>query len=375
MFLFIKKTIVFLIPVFFFFLFPASVIYIGKEYLPVVDILKLQNQHPETIFGFAYHRASFDTYKKLLVQTKNPEVVALGTSRVMQIRKEFFIQPDTFTNASIGGVSLEDVELFVRELPEQSKLKIIILGFDQSMFYDAPLQKEKEMELYMPLRITSIAGSMSRRIYLDYFSHKYSISELIQQAQMTDGIGISALIHNNGFRVDGSYKYGEAELNVNRIGDVAKVVATNREMIKKEGFNQNYEKGFHLDLNLEKLTKILELCRKKNIIVIGFMPPYPQSVYQTMFDGKGFYHEMMTGTTKRVAEIFSVQAFPFFDLSSPFVFGGKDTEFVDEIHGTDVMYLKMMIYMVEHAKEMKPYVDEVSLKKILQDIHGDFLPF
>ena len=57
------------------------------------------------------------------------------------------------------------------------------------------------------------------------------------------------------------------------------------------------------------------------------------------------------------------------------LFDGKNTEFVDAVHGTDLMYLKMFMYMAERSKSIRNYVDIDKLNFFLKESTGDFLSF
>ena len=64
---------------------------------------------------------------------------------------------------------------------------------------------------------------------------------------------------------------------------------------------------------------------------------------------------------------------PFFDMSSIATFGGKDTWFVDGIHGTDRMYLAMLVYMIKHTDVLNGSVSLQMLEEMMQKNKGDAL--
>lgn len=374
---FLKKLFLFLLPVALFLVLPIVVVVFGREYVSMRTVVGVQMKYPDTIFGFAYNNESFIPYKKLLVENSNPKVVTIGSSRVMQIRKEFFLNEDDFINA--GGISkrLGDVQMFLQELPNDTSIEVLIMGLDQEMFYENPLSYEDRTESMLPIRFIRLVSQMGRRMYLDYVAQKYSLSLLLEDFYGTKNIGLSALVCGDGFRSDGSYRYNESSQNPRRVEQVLLQIDQQAKRITVDQQEMTKEKEGNLEENIKMLSDIFEIAKQKEIRIIGFLPPYPEPTYQAMLSGSGLDREMVTTVPLRVEEIFSEYGHPFFDLSATSVFEGEGdlTEFVDVIHGTDVMYLKMLIYISEHTDKLDQYVDASLLKNMLQDAEGDFLQF
>lgn len=368
---FLKKVILFSLPVLGLFLFPSVVILTAREYVSFKDIVHTQEVFPESLFGFAYNGVSFYPYKEYLVRTKDPEVIALGTSRVMQFRKEFFTKDSVFINAGGAGKSLEDMENFVRNLPNQSSVRVIILGLDREILIGPYLSQDKKEEDLLPIRFSKIAVLMSRRIYLDYANKKFFLKDIFSTSKSTNHIGLVALLHGDGFRADGSYKYGSATKNLGRVSYVESQIKSYIETSANFSNKDTASVLKNLEQNLRAVERIILLAKEKNITIVGIMPPYPTPVHQIIKE----QDKTLVTLSLELSEIFKKKGFSFFDFSSIEVFGGKETEFVDAIHGTDVMYLKMVIYMAEHSNSLDAYINVPSLVNILKKIKGDFLEF
>lgn len=376
MLLFLKKIIVFLIPVGVIFAFPVYIIITAREYVSINDVVTVQTLIPASIFGFGYGDISQIPYKEKLVAVKNPTIITLGTSKVMQIRKEFFIQPEKFVNAGGAGRTFGDIEIFIHDLPQESKIKIIILGIDQEMFYRSYDSGTVRKDIDGPTRFIKILSTMSRRVYLDYFSHKYVLSDLINNAKINSNIGLPAILYDSGFREDGSYKYGQAEHNPGRKEKVSKeidAVAAQTKIAKL--YESEGEENSQLEINIQALKRILDECKKRNITVIGVMSPYPTPIYEAMKQSKGLAYKESVVLPDKVRAIFASYTNPFFDLSSLATFSGKEGEFVDSVHITDVSQLRTIIYIAEHTRTLDSFVDVIKLKEILQNSTGDFLEF
>lgn len=374
---FIKKVILFLIPLLLIFIFPILVIYLGREYSSSKEVVKTQIDFPEAIFGFAYNSDSNLLYKKILIEKKSPEVAVVGTSKVLEIRKEFFLTPGNFINAGvpISDTSVYDMEKLTQLLQSSDKVKVLIIGIDQDLLYKDNSQVKSEPSRFLIVRISKILGNVTRNIYLDYFSHKYFISELMQKLQTSHNIGLFALVGGNGFRSDGSYIYSK-EQNNSKLQEIVnfKVSAKIKEIkLDTKPINEYQKKQF--DSNLQSIKRILDICKSKDIVVVGFMPPYPKPIYKAMLDNNGIYKDMLIVSPQKVSNIFNEYGYSFFDFSSVDTVGGQNDIFIDDLHSTDVMYVRMMLYISSKTKALNQYLDIKALKIMLENSKNGFLIF
>ncbi len=367
MLVFLKKIIIFTLPILLLFAAPTFIIFEGREYFSIKDVVETQLKHPESIFGFAYNDISFYTYKELLVAKNNPKVIALGTSRVMQFREQFFTEEAQFINAGGAGKSLADVERFINGLSSESGIEVIILGLDKELFMVKSRASQNE-ERVLPIRFVTTVITMSRRIYLDYLSGKLHIQNIIKANIASNNIGLSALLLKNGFRSDGSYQYASAMTDPGRLSYIEAEFKQAVSKIKDDGDKDRAEQMAYLEENSKIVERVLVSAKQKGITVIGIMPPYPTSVYKEML----LNDKLFPLVTASLSDTFKAHDMPFFDFSSIETFGGRDTEFVDGIHGTDLMHLKMM-FKIKESKDVKAYVNENRLRDLQKEAEKDFL--
>ena len=126
--------------------------------------------------------------------------------------------------------------------------------------------------------------------------------------------------------------------------------------------------------NIEILRSILELAKSKHLEIIGFFPPYPHKLYSYMKDSKE-YRDTVNLLPRHVKRVFDDTGLTFFDFSDITVFGVPDTEFVDNIHASDKMYVRILIVMVENVPSLKKYADVKRLRTILGSNKEDILTF
>src|SRR3989338_5074823 len=96
------------------FAFPAWALWVSGEWIPVETVLKrhLDAKHPVLIGqGYSY---PWGYLKLRAVQELKPKITALGTSRVMLFRPDFFGK--SFYNASAGVRRFDDIAKFIGRL-------------------------------------------------------------------------------------------------------------------------------------------------------------------------------------------------------------------------------------------------------------------
>lgn len=373
MIIFLKKVILFLFPLVLFFIVPTVSLFLGREHFSVGQIVEIQKKHSDALFGFVYNDQSFIPYKQALVESNNPEIITLGTSRVMQLRKEFFKNQTTFINAGGGAKSLIDVRQFIQNISSTSSVKIILLGLDQDMFTD-----KENLLSYVPEETDyfdswrKLLFTNTRKIYTDYAHQKYSLKELLGK-QDEHSVGIAAIIAGDGFRSDGSYRYGHIILEKNMRARVDKQMKETLTTMKYGRYASFMSSGYE-EKNIEVLVSILELAKTKNIEIVGFFPPFPSILYRYMRDNKE-YHDTINLLPKHIKQVFNDADRPFFDFSDLGSFRAPDTEFVDNIHASDKMYVRMLIVMVENTPSLKKYIDVKLLSTMLDTYKEDIFTY
>ena len=364
--IFLKKLCLFLIPIAAIFIFPIIIFIVGREYYSAEHAAETQMIRPETLFGLAYTDEN-KSYKEALIAKLDPEILVLGTSRSGQFRSDLFKKENHFGNASNAVTSISEMKQFIEHLPNSST-KIIMLGLDQEMFFkDIP--KPDQNGIFDRFKNLFVASWKSP--YEDYYYGKFSLSELQKQSVETTSIGLNALVNGRGFRSDGSFRDGK-KLDETLAPQVA--IDIGKEVSEIQNNRGSFLYGEQMrQKDLDDLASILELCKKRGIYAIGFLPPYPKAFYDEYARVDDIYRQQISNLPAAISDIFSQYHFGFFDFSDIGIVQAPDSEFSDIRHGTDKIYLRMTIYMAEKNKMLKQYVDILKLKKILVENKKDFL--
>jgi hypothetical protein len=114
-----------------------------------------------------------------LLQEKKPEILAMGSSRSFIYRREFFLKPDAFVNASFYGFDIDQEEEFIRNLPPDSGIKVILMTLDQSFFSSQFTKKVYPPNVNLSARISSFFTVDWRVLYYDYAQGKFTLSTFL----------------------------------------------------------------------------------------------------------------------------------------------------------------------------------------------------
>jgi hypothetical protein len=200
---FIYKVLVYLLPVLLFFSLPYSVLRFSGE---LKDLSNTKIEHGDLI-GLAYSDQSKD-YKLSEILTRRPEVLAVGTSRVLQIRNFFFKKPETFFNGGMVISKIGDLPCLVDEWNENKyKPKVVILGLDQFFFNERWDDLKGKCEYNTNVNALNLLSKSSLDVYYSLIQGKIQMGKVFQNYHC---YGLTAMMSNSGFRTeDGSYYYGK----------------------------------------------------------------------------------------------------------------------------------------------------------------------
>lgn len=354
--LFLKKYFLFLILIAIFCIPIIMFLYKTQEIANVDDIVRKQ-LITNSIYGTALNENMF-AYKLELVKQTKPDIIAIGSSRVMQFRQEFF-NKKFVTAGGATNYMYEGVE-FLNEVLKVDKPEVIILGLDFWWFNDNFIQQPSRYihmgttnilsidKIYKPVGWLN-TGKINKKQFLNILINDNSKNSVTNY----NNIGISALKSSDGFRSDGSYFYSKTLYGLEKPLDIKFNDTFDR--IKKG--RARFQYGDKVSENRWKdLELFLKICQKNNIKVFIFIPPVANKTIQKMEELKSKYTYIDKFRTKIVS-------LGGFDYYNPETLSSSDCEFIDGFHGGDITYEKILLAMAEKNKYLKDYIDINNLKK------------
>lgn len=364
----IKKSIIFLLPIFIIVLLPFFIFYKSGEFISTKYIVEKQLSEKPIIIGkiLPYWGEKYSILD--IIKNKKPKILTLGNSRVLQIRSEFFNDAIFFNG---GGITdLRGYKKFLEKLSEEEKPEVIIIGLEQSYFHpvsnttaipDLALEENNSDALMRVLQAW-------RDIYFHIAKKTYSISYLFEKDSKVEKIGTMAYLKKSGKRNDGSYSYGIVYSTEDKRNKDFQFNDTLRRIEK--GNNLFYQGNEISEESVKILRDFLDYCTQKNIHVVAFLPPYAQEVFDNMkSSGKYGYIFALEDKLRPMFIEHQANLFNFMDMSS---FGAEKAEVVDGIHASEKAYFRLFIQMIEHDKKLASYtLDPIQLKLILDKTEGN----
>ena len=327
--------------------------------MPVAQVVAAQAATSTVLYRLAYNDNTF-AYKLAATTARDPRIIVLGTSRAMQFRREFFAEPDSFYNA--GGMhDAADYLNFVRALPEGAQLDTVILNVEPVFLTTESPPTTGRQDTTRYALVLNFLASGWREAYLDLFSGKVSIGKLMSESSVDPAIGIAALMTSTGFRNDGSYQ-PESESDAARASRIDSQVAYGLEKIA----SNNAGLGSRVAIApLAQFKQTLALLHERGINVVGFIPPIAQEEHDALLASDTEYAKIQRTASRLFAAMFIEYGYPLYDVSSLATTGSSDAELIDDGHGSEKTYLRILLYMAGHDSALRRFVDRASVAPLL----------
>lgn len=362
---FVIRLFVFIIPYIIWgviFLSFMRVGYIAGEFRDIDLLIQEQRKDHSIFIGMGYNAQTI-YYKLTNANYYQPDVISLGTSRVMQFKNEYFSAGFYNCGGAVGG-NYDEYLNFLKNLKYHPKL--IILGLDQWVFNDSWNQS---CDIYSDYTdITLIDRNkivMTDAIIRDWIAGKWTLNEINNYSM---NYGFNGRVKDNGFQWDGSYYYG----NFYRAPEVQEDYLFADTFKRIDGGYGRFDWGEHIDNEtLEYLENFLRYCRSNDIEVIGFVPPFAPSVYNRMVEsGKyGYLFEIDPVCEK----LFGEYGYEYYSYMGGAALGADDSYFIDGFHGGEVMYAYIIKDMLGHNSNIRQYINEDKLNDLLAGCYSNLL--
>ncbi len=374
---FFIKIFILLFPFIALLAYPALVIILADEEISVDRVLMLElNAGQATLYGPAFTN-DVPYYKLQKTIQNNPDVLILGTSRVMQFRSGFFQQHVKMYNSGGAVLYLWEYKDFLRNIPKQSLPKLIIIGIDQWQFN--PNWRPDRFNLYennvmrepfirMEHSFLNVLQASYWKIYKYTFRGRINFLTLLNKLFERRQIGLTAIIEQQGFRSDGSYRYGDQYLSDldERFNEVPRRIEDNSRLFERSQNVNNRE---------SILEDFLEFCKQNGIHVIAFLPPYSLDSIQRMNNLYPDY-KYLSNIASTIKPVFSKYNSTFMDFTDPAILGViSDSEMIDGWHGSEKTYLRIIIRLAEADERLRQLVNLKYLRQLLDTRPGPLYIF
>jgi hypothetical protein len=292
-------------------------------------------------------------YKHELFLKSKPDIMAIGSSRILQIRQDMFDR--SFINMG-RGLDMSNLRNDLPSLLDHHQPKFILFGFDYWLFSKERVDGDQSGKQRKAMIRNANAGSgnfnvIPRTVLTPWqwlASGKITPSEIVSlffTGNVREGprIGFQAIVSNNGgYAPDGSYYY----LSVYEPSPTAHCDLARNVKIYT-GRNRAY--GLPSDTSVSEtqfrnLQSVVAEIKKRNIIAIAFLPPVHAELYEMLINQEN-YKEYTRVVRYRLESLFSEFGIPFFDFLDPEKLGSSSSEFFDAIHPGEIATARMISKM------------------------------
>ena len=300
------------------------------------------------LFGLAYSYYDKSYKFHMTDEVCRPQVLALGSSRIMQVKRSV-VSPDyTFYNAGGAIQSVRELSLFMSKLHDSPKL--ILVNLDQWWFNRAYIDEDQPFSPSVydePSFEFSKLGQFVCDFYTDLVKGKINL----KKAFSSDHIGLNAICNENGFAADGSRYQGDMivapELQEDyNFKDVLSRI--------NDG-DQRFQYGDHADsTQIAVVDDFLSQCVARKIKVVAFLPPFAPFVYKRMQEtGKYGYMSKLYDMLLPVFEKY--EGCSLYDFTDVTDMGVHNYDFDDGFHGSEIIYNGIIRQMVRQDSTLTPF--------------------
>lgn len=306
--------------------------------------------------GYSYYDKSYKFH--MTDEVCRPQVLALGSSRMMQVKRSV-VSPDySFYNAGGAIQNVLELSLFIQKLHDSPQL--LLVNLDQWWFNRAYINDNQPFSPSVydePEFEFSKTGKMVCDFYTDLAKGKIDLGKVFS----SDHIGLNAICNENGFADDGSRYQGDMIVAPEQQEDYNFKNVLGR---IRDG-NMRFQYGDRPDSTQTAVVDdFLKLCVARRIKVVAFLPPFAPLVYQKMMEtGKYGYMSQLYGMLSPVFDRYeSCSLYDFTDVTAT---GAHNYDFDDGFHGSEIIYNGMIRQMVRQDSTLAPFfVSEQEMNRL-----------
>lgn len=313
------------------------------------------------IFGSGVSQ-DFVDYKLRLYAAVKPEIVVVGSSRVMQFRGSYFRRPFVNVGGTAGNLSV--LRSTIDAMLKIHRPQVVIIGLD-FWWFSANWQKDP----FAPEPPTS--GSYVYDLETLKAPWKWLLEGKIGWkeffAPLTGGFredrfGIMAQRGDDGFASDGSWHYttdvtGRQRPFDYQFGDTLKQV--------RYGIKAFAPAPVLSEAHLDAFAEIYCRLKSRGIQTYVFIAPLSATVLDAMRERQKSYPHLFSLYTALMERGIDVM-----DFTDPRKFGSSDCEFVDGFHGGEVTYTRILRDLVDRYHALVAYVDVERINRVLKEWKG-----
>ncbi len=319
------------------------------------------------IYGTALHDVRGELPLEI-VRQRQPEIIALGSSRALDFRQEYFTRP--FACACGGMDSIEDGEAYAAAVLEHSRPRLVLLALDFWWFTIDEPQRRGPMDPEAAGQLTRAKvlrpvewlweGTISPLEYLRLLGGERNLFAAVPRPK----IGVMAIKRGIGMRADGSILQGVrlAPEGIAYYAPMREQVQQARQFVMTEARRRGAHTRFGPDNELvperlAALDRVVATLKAGGARVILILPPVAPPVAKAMAESGR--HTFLADLDRALRQ----RGLEYHNFHDPASLRSDVCEFADAYHAGNVTYMRMLRAMLR-ARPSSPlaaYVDRARI--------------
>jgi hypothetical protein len=320
----------------------------------------------------------FAEYKLRMTEGVHPDLLVLGSSRVMQIRETLFDRCSSrscFYNAGGAATTVRSAQKFFEHVAASGAPRVLLLGLDIWQ-----LNPNDTTNSHEPVDLTpGLAERLRRSIgvvrqFTPQLENDGALRSVIAgDAAVPQGYrGVRAILRGEGFRPDGSYSYGDKFIT-----DVSNQTPGQRSAEAVERIAKSccrLEQFVRADPRaLTELQDLVSLAQRSGTRVIAFTLPFSDEVMDAV-DQNAALRAGFADVDQELRDLFRRNGAEFVRIARLSDAGCFPTEMLDGFHPTEVCgarILARLIASASNARSLAPFVEEGRLRALIASRSSD----
>jgi hypothetical protein len=318
------------------------------------------------IYGTALHDITH-SYKKYMLSKVHPKIVALGSSRIMQLRDYMF--SDSFYN--LGGVmhsvkdGLDFSSAIINEAPEVVIINVDVWWFNDKVELPSNSKNsltEDDFDVSPEITPADLV-KVIKWVFAGDISIREIYSSLIFGRNLigTRGIGIGGN-RGSGFGPDGSHYYTRLITGKKASKDINFANTLERIHRGDQWFKYSISAN---NQHIDNFMNLVEKLTRNNIHVVAFFPPFAPKV-NTLISELGEKYNYIRDLKQKLKN----SGLKIFDFTDPSSIDSNSCEFVDGFHGGDIISMRILVEIVLNDSFFDKYVEKSYLTKLIKQYRG-----
>jgi hypothetical protein len=273
-------------------------------------------------------------YKLELAKAEMPDVIAVGSSRALQVRDFFFTAP--FTNWGLAARTIGQLEWATREIARLPKKPKLVVVFLDSWWFNEKHRTGKDIYVLQQSHL----GNIYRNTYV-------LTKSLFAGKRATGGkrLGLAAIRSNQGFDYYGSFHYtgritGREKADIRFDNTLRRIDIQDDRWVGADDPNP---------FAIQRWQAARTELERAGVQVVEILPPFSSVVVDRLRSGGKH------GYIWKLADQFGGRVL---DYTDPRRIGDtSDCEFLDGFHGGEVTYAKVLLDAAKERPDLRPFVN------------------